>query len=314
MEAEARFRAMGSEAHVVVVGGAPALVDLARDVLEDLELRWSRFRPESEVSHVNAGAGSPVAVSAPTLGLFARALDGVAITGGRYDPTVLGAVERAGYDRTFELVASDPRAGSSSLSRGAGAIVIDPAGSTVTLPRSVGFDPGGIGKGYAADLVVRELRAAGADGVCVNVGGDLRVEGQAPAGGAWVVALEHPFRRRSMLVRLRSGAVATSTRLRRTWGPPEAGRHHLIDPETGEPARTGLASVTVLAAEGWQAEILTKGVFVAGLAEGLYLLASAGADGVLVDDGGAAYPSAGLDRFTGEASRGDRAAGASVAR
>ena len=65
--AELRFRAMGSDVHVLVNGPA-ALLETARDRVEELERRWSRFRPDSEISRLNALAGTPMAVSAETLG------------------------------------------------------------------------------------------------------------------------------------------------------------------------------------------------------------------------------------------------------
>jgi FAD:protein FMN transferase len=175
---------------------------------------------------------------------------------------------------------------------------VDAARSTVTLPAGVGFDPGGIGKGLAADLLVGELLARGAVGACANLGGDLRVDGDAPGGGPWVVDVGHPLRREpAATVGLRRGAVATSSRTRRAWGP-RRDRHHLIDPATGRPARTGVAAATVVAAEGWQAEVLAKAAFLAGLPEGLRLLESTGTDGLLVDDQGTPHPSAGFGRFT----------------
>jgi thiamine biosynthesis lipoprotein len=293
--AELRFRAMGSDVHVLVNGPA-ALLQVARDRVEELERRWSRFRADSEISRLNALAGSPMAVSPETLGLVGRALEGARVTGGRYDPTVLGDLLRAGYDRTFEEVGA--AGGGSPLGRGWSRVVVDAAGSSVTLPAGVGLDPGGIGKGYAADLVVSELRAAGATGVCVNLGGDLRAEGRAPGGASWVVGIGHPLRPgRAATVVLRHGAVATSSRVRRAWGPAGDRRHHLIDPATGRPADTGLAAVTVLAARGWQAEVLAKAAFLGGLDRGRALLAAAGADGLLVDDHGALHPSGGFGRF-----------------
>ena len=151
---------MGSDAHVVVVGG-PA----------DLEGRWSRFLPDSEISELTRRTGEWVRLSPDTVLLVERALEAWRLTVGRFDPTVLGAVIRAGYDRSFEAL--DPsRAGGSPLTVGAAGIEVD--GDRVRLPSGVGFDPGGIGKGLAADLVVAETRAAGAAGACVNLGGDLR--------------------------------------------------------------------------------------------------------------------------------------------
>ena len=301
MEAEARFRAMGSDVHVIVVGGSLELLETARDLVEDLEARWSRFRPTSEVSRLNLLAGMPVRVSPLTLELVRRALEGAWLTGGRFDATVLGAMLRAGYDRSFEFLGEEEPITGSSLELGGDRIVVDVASSTVMIPDGVGFDPGGIGKGFAADVLVRELLSQGAAGVCANVGGDLRVEGDPPHGEAWTVAIEHPIRPDvTQLVGLRSGAVATSSRMRRTWGPREDRRHHLIDPSTGMSARTGLASATVIAAEGWQAEVVAKAAFIAGAWEGMYVLASTGTEGVLVDDAGRAYPSAGFHQFASE--------------
>jgi len=294
---------MGTDVHVVVVGGRVELLELAREVLDDLESRWSRFRPASEVSLMNLMAGYPVRVSAPTLELVSLALEGVRITRSRFDPTVLGDVIRAGYDRSFELLAAGTAGGRSDLRRGSEAIVVDPVASTVTIPTGVGFDPGGIGKGYAADLVVAALLDAGAEGVCANVGGDLRVEGRPP-DGSWAVAVAHPLRAESTTVlSLRRGAVATSTRTRRTWGPPHDRRHHLIDPATGRPAGRGVASATAVAARGWQAEVLSKAAFVSGVEEGIDLLTSMEAEGLFVDDAGGVHRSPGLDRFTAERER-----------
>jgi FAD:protein FMN transferase len=300
MEAEARFRAMGTDVHVVVVDGPLSLLDAARDFIEDLEARWSRFRPESEVSRLNARAGIPMQVSAATFALVQRALEGARMTGGLYDPTVLGAVIRAGYDRSFELLSEESSGGDSELTTGYRGIVVEPSLSTVVLPSGVGFDPGGIGKGYAADLLVAELLSQGAAGVCANVGGDLKAEGDPPEGGPWAIAVEHPRRKGpAAIITLQRGAVATTTRTRRTWGPVNDRRHHLIHPATGLPAQSGLMSATVVAAEGWQAEVVAKAAFIGGLSEGLFLMASTRTDGLLIDDQGSVYPSLGLDRFTG---------------
>ena len=297
--AELRFRAMGCDAHLLVVGGPPRLPELARQRVLELDGRWSRFRPASEVSRLNRLAGQPVRLSPATLGLVRRALDGARVTGGRFDPTVLGDLLRAGYDRSFELLGDRPPAGGSPLRRGWDRIVVDEAAATVTLPAGVGLDPGGIGKGYAADLLVEELLAEGAAGACVNLGGDLRVDGAAPAGGSWVVEVRHPLRPEpAATVTLDRGAVATSSRVLRTWGPPDDRRHHLIDPASGRPARSGLAAATVLAAQGWQAEVLAKAAFLGGNPQGLAVLAATGTDGLLVDDRGRLHPSAGFGRFT----------------
>src|SRR6059058_5503483 len=158
---EIRFRAMGSEIHLVVMGDH-RLLDVARRRIDDLERKWSRFIPTSEISRLNANRGEPVAVSDDTFLLVRRALEGWRATGGRFDPTVLGDLVRAGYDRPFEAVVVSPGVGVSALRRDCGGIRLDVDASTVQLPAHTGFDPGGIGKGLAADLVAGELLAAGA--------------------------------------------------------------------------------------------------------------------------------------------------------
>jgi len=297
---ETRIRIMGSDGHLVVAGD-PDLVRRARARLCELEARWSRFVPASEVSRVNQHAGEPVAVSADTRLLFARAVAGWRLTGGGFDPTVLGAMVRNGYDRSFERLAGDrgdARAPTSSLHTGASAIAID--ATTVRVPAGVGFDPGGIGKGLAADLVVAELIDAGATGACVNVGGDLRAAGRPPTGTGWNVAIEHHLAAAPIAVLgIREGAVATSTTLRRQWTVGGERRHHLVDPWTGAPSTSDLALVTVVAAEAWQAEVLAKAELLRGSARLFDLVGGTGAEALAVTDDGRVLASPGFARFTG---------------
>src|SRR5689334_1305370 len=98
---ELRFRAMGSDVQVLVVGGPRGLGDRARARIDELEGRWSRFRPDSEVSRLNACAGVAAEVSDETVELISRAIEAWRITGATFDPTVLGAVLRAGYTMSF---------------------------------------------------------------------------------------------------------------------------------------------------------------------------------------------------------------------
>ena len=289
MAADARWPAMGTQAHVIVVGD-DYLLELARRRIAELERRWSRFLPGSEVSCLNRAEGQPIRVSADTRLLVRRALEGWRLTGGLFDPTVLGDVVRAGYDRPFDRMPAPSKSQSKSQSAvryarwtgDAADVVLDGSGA-VQLPPGVGFDPGGIGKGLAADLVTAELLAAGARGACVNLGGDLRAVGEAPDGDAWRIGVDGPNGTGTLaqLVVL-DGAVATSSRLRRRWRADGEDRHHLIDPRTGRPAATAVAMVTVVAGRAWQAEVLAKAAFLAGC-DGFALLERLGAAALAVE-------------------------------
>ncbi|HEV3450062.1 MAG TPA: FAD:protein FMN transferase [Acidimicrobiia bacterium] len=293
-----RFRAMGSDAVVLVVGGAPAHLAQARRRVEELEARWSRFRPDSELNRLNAAAGDgPRRVSADTFTLLEHAREAWRLTDGRFDPTVLGDVLRAGYTTSFDDPAVTSAGVGRAWTRGCDRIELDPVARTVALPAGVGVDPGGIGKGLAADLVVAELLAAGAAGAAVNLGGDVRVAG-APPADAWVVAVDHPWRDEpAAVVHLDDGAVATSSRLRRAWTTRRGAAHHLIDPRHGRPATVGAASATAVAARGWQAEALAKAGFLAGPVAGVDLLDRLGVGGLVVDEDGAVLTGRGLRPF-----------------
>lgn len=266
---EDRFRAMGSDIHLVVVGGTAHMLAAARTRIDVLEQRWSRFRPDSEICLLNAAAGEPVVVTADTVLLVQRAVDAWRLTGGGFDPTLLDALIAAGYDRSFDQLRDDSAGGASPVPRlsivrpGVTDIVLD--GDVVTLPAGMGFDPGGIGKGLSADIVATEVLQAGAAGVCVNMGGDLRVLGESPTGTGWTLAIEHPWCAEPIaLVGLWDGAVATSSVLRKVWTVNGQRRHHLIDPQTEQPSNSDLALACVIAGQAWIAEVLAKAVLLRG--------------------------------------------------
>ncbi len=295
---------MGSDIHLIVVGGDGSvnLVDTARDRIDQLERRWSRFRPDSEVSLLNAAAGRSVVVSDDTRLLVERAVDAWRLTGGGFDPTLLDALRAAGYDRTFDDLHDDLHddlmlRGLDVSRPGCTDIMFD--GESITFPVGMGFDPGGIGKGLAADLVATQLIDAGAAGVCVNMGGDLRVRGQSPTGTGWTLAIDHPRCARPIaLVGLWDGAVATSSVLRRVWTVGGRSRHHLIDPSTGQPSTSDLALASVVAGEAWMAEVLAKTVLLRGSARAFDLLDESTA-AITVDHDGRITASAGFAAFLG---------------
>jgi thiamine biosynthesis lipoprotein len=291
---------MGTTVEVVILGGPRELSARARAAVDDLESRWSRFRPSSELSRLNAAAGAPVVLSPTTYDAVARAVEAWHATNGRYDPTVLTALQAAGYDRDFASVTrTGPALDALPVpSAGCGDVELDPVVRSVRLPPGVSFDLGGIGKGLAADLVAHAVVDAGADGVLVNLGGDARVLGDSPRAEGWVVEFENPLAFGPLgCARLAGGAVCTTTRTKRKWTRGGAPQHHVIDPATGAPSWSGLASVTVLSSEAWWAEILAKAAFVAGPKTGRALLASHGVTGLLVHDDGRVDELEGLEAF-----------------
>ncbi len=124
------------------------------------------------------------------------------------------------------------------------------------LPPGVHLDPGGIGKGLAADLVVGELLDRGAAGACVGIGGDVRVAGAPDDRPGWSISIADPIDARRELTRidLDDGAVATSSTQRRTWWRGGMRLHHVVDPRTGLPADAAHRRHR-RRAEAWWAEV-----------------------------------------------------------
>lgn len=276
---EARFRAMGTDVHIGIVTTSRAPADLAVNLLQlgmdrihGLEQCWSRFIESSELSVLNRSNGRPTIVSADTYHLVELAIEAWQRTGGLFDPTVGPTLERWGYDGDFaevrERAPVDVGSGTSGDAPAPGMAGVDLVGAirSVTLPTGVTIDPGGIGKGLAADMTAMMLMDMGASGVLVNVGGDMRAVGQAADEEGWVVTVPDPQDQTRELLRLAmaDGAIATSSRLLRHWRTTAGEAHHLIDPRVGRPAQGPVVAVTAVTSVAWWAEALTKTLLLRG--------------------------------------------------
>ena len=263
------FHAMGTEIECLLERPHDAVAKQALDAVEAeferLESLFSRFRPDSELSRLNA-AGDAI-VGPDLLELAEVAVRTRERTGGRFDPTIHNALVGAGYDRSFELVsvrpesASEPwtaRDASSTIECG-GAILVDRPASRVTLAPGTRLDFGGIAKGHAAD---RACAVLGGAGPClVSAGGDIAVHGE-PSPGVWAISV--PTGDGEITLGLAHGGIATSGIDRRRWRQGDDERHHIIDPALARPANTDLLRVTVIAASATEAETLATSLLLAG--------------------------------------------------
>lgn len=247
--AELRFTAMESTGYVRAVGRDQSLCRWAVRRITALQRRWSRFVPAGEISRLNRAVGAPVIVSAETFELISKAKTAWELTGGAFDPTVPGAPDTRGHDRSPGRVADGTVADAAGPTTGCAGFVLDPVTHAVWIPDNCSFDPGSIGRGLAADIVTRELRRRGAAGALVAIGGDLAISGRPPRGDRWVIGIDHPLdsARDVEVILVEEGGIATST-------PPA--RH--------QPPPTRFAQVTVLTGSAWWAEALVKAVHVTG--------------------------------------------------
>jgi FAD:protein FMN transferase len=294
-----RFPTMGTVARVVCDddGGLDAAAMFAA-----IERRLSRFDSSSELSRLNGDPSACVPASPVLRAAVGAALRAAALTGGLVDPTLLGVLRGAGYDRSRArvrasslldaLVSAPPRrpARPDPAARWRAVEVDDHAG-LIRRPPGLELDLGGSAKGWAADLVATWL---GRHGRCaVDCGGDLRVAAGRGArrGPPWEVRVRHPVTGAlAHTLYVRAGGVATSGIDARLWrGRDGVFAHHLIDPSTGAPAWTGLVAVTAVAPTALEAEALAKAALLSGPTAGRRML-RAHHGGVLVHDDGAVDP------------------------
>jgi thiamine biosynthesis lipoprotein len=290
------FPSMGGEAMVRLeseVVDHPELERLAGAIhseVERVEAVLSRFRPGSELNALNTDPRSAVPASPLLRRTVAAARWAAERSGGLVDATLLGALERHGYEGSWDasrradideaLAAAPPRrpAGPAPW-HGEERLAIDAHGRVVRAP-GVRLDPGGLAKGMAADLAADGLPA----GVryAISCGGDLAIGGGEP----WEVAVRSA-RSDAEVHRLhvRSGGVATSGIAARIWRRPDGSfAHHVIDPATGRPAWTGLVAATAIAGSAVEAEVLAKTALLSGPLGARRLLRRSG--GVLQHDDG----------------------------
>lgn len=261
-----------------------------------VEAVLSRFDPKSALSRLNAAAGRWVVVPPLLFRAVRCAVQAAERTGGAFDPTILGALEAAGYGRSFELgpmVSDEPAAGFAVEPVPAGRwreIEFLPRASAIRLPAGVRLDLGGIGKGLAVDGAMARL--AGVPRVFVNAGGDLAVR-TAPGDDPVEVEVADPLRPEANLgsFQLYCGGVATSATTGRRWGRD---LHHIIDPASGRPARSGVVAATVVADRVAWAEVLAKSCIVVGRERGLALLQEHGCEGLLVTERGEVLATPGM--------------------
>jgi thiamine biosynthesis lipoprotein len=134
-------------------------------------------------------------------------------------------------------------------------------------------DLGGIAKGWIVQEAAMRLKAHAQAGA-VNAGGDLFFAGTPADGSKWRVEIEDPRdeSNTAAVLQVGEGAVVTSSISKRTWKQNGERRHHLIDPQTGEPAETDWLSVTVIAPRADLAEAYAKALLIGGHREAARLM------------------------------------------
>ncbi len=288
------FRAMNSDI-LLAAEGAYSRTSIGfkevKDFIEGCEKRFTRFSDHSELSHLNQSAGTWFHASEDLFNLVSEARNYFDPTNGLFDPSVLEALEMAGYDRSMDEI-KGREIGSSSVKvmppkQDLREIRFDRSNQAIRLPPGMQIDLGGIAKGWIAERAAG-LLAFYSDACAVSAGGDLYVIGLPEGKPAWQVGIEDPLdpNRTVALLKVTSRcAVATSAITKRRWTQNGHEQHHLIDPRTGEPAVTDWLSVTVIASHATTAEVYAKTLLISGSQQAKAIIARSNQIAVISIDG-----------------------------
>ena len=216
--------------------------------VHEAERRYSRFRADSVLSRLNRERR----LRDPQLALLvAKALELHGATSGAFDVRVGGAMHAAGYDRTFEAVATSPRCSPMTSALAVTALQVEVEHDEVRLGGTGFVDLGGIAKGWTVDQVARQLERAGCTDYVVDGGGDIRASGRDERGEPWIVGIAE-----GRFARIENAAVCTSSMRRRRWRTAEGEAHHIIDPRTAMPSQHEIVEAVVIAPEAAVADAL----------------------------------------------------------
>ena len=276
----ARFLAFSSPILIQLYKGATTeqqardALDAVRDACRAYERLFSRFLPHSDISRINAAHGQTVPIDDRTYEVLDKAIGYCDTSEGLFDITIGPAASL--WDFLNHRVA-DPGSLADACSHvGWKGLVLSRDPSTGTALAQLqdplaSIDLGGIGKGWIADRLSEMLDDHGFDGYIVNLGGNVKVGGSKPDGSPWSVGIRDPFHTESLIgsVRITEGSVVTSGIYERCFTHGDTLYHHILDPATGMPVVTDVASASVIARQSVDAEGFSTALVAMGVQRGL---------------------------------------------
>lgn len=272
-------------------------VDSIMGEMRRIDALMSSYKPDSELSAVNAGAAKgPVTVSKELLEMIERALEYSDITSGAFDITYASAGQHYDYRNNKKPDKALLQAALPAINFRH--VKIDKTASTVEfLHPGVRIDLGGIAKGYAVDRGMNMLQQAGVTTALISAGGDTRVSGKR-WDRPWHIGIRNPRDEGSIvsMIPLEDSAISTSGDYERYFVEDGVRYHHILDPKTGSSTHEILSS-SIIGQSATDTDALSTSVFILGVEKGMQLIDSiADTEAVLIDNHGDMHYSAGLAR------------------
>lgn len=273
------------------------------EILRRIESEMSYFIGESSVSQLNSSDGKgSVKMDADTFDVLETADAFYRLSGGVFDVTAapLTALWR---DCINSKTVPEAQTVQDLLPLVSGShLKLDQNSHTARIGCGQSVDPGGIGKGFAADAAIKAYRKLGVTSALINLGGNVKTLGKKIDGESWMIGVQNPRSTRGEFIAgltLEDESAVTSGDYEKYFVARGKRYHHIIDPKTGYPADSGLISATVLSPSSMEADALSTAVFVSGLQRGMELIKQTSrAEGILITKEKTVFITRGLkDRF-----------------
>ena len=236
--------------------------------IEDL---LSKYKETSEVSQLNKLG--EVKASPDTLYVIKKSKEFYGLSGGAFDITVGPLITLWGFTTKHYRVPTEYEIRKTRALVGSNKIIVDENNFKVRFSSpGMSIDLGAIGKGFALDCALRELKKHNINSCLINAGGQIYCLGKR-FGRPWRIALKDAREGEHMKIRLlENQGVSTSGDYEQYFLHNGKRYSHIFDPKTGYPVDNGVVSVTVIAENNLVADALSTTIFVMGKEKGMALL------------------------------------------
>lgn len=247
---------------------ADTILSNAQKKVNELSNRLSRQISSSSIAKLNSANGEPVTLDDDAYNALKQAVELAEFTNGAFDPTTAVLSDLWGIGTDSPSVPSDEQI-TETLTHVGYENIVFLEDNQVKLLNGAQVDLGGIGKGYATDLVTEDILTP----ILASLGGNIGAYGENPNSdnGLWSIGLADPDNNSSYIasVRIKDLSIVTSGDYERYFEQDGIRYHHIFDPKTGYPAQNELRAVTVIDRNSTRADALTTALFVMGLDEGI---------------------------------------------
>jgi FAD:protein FMN transferase len=274
-EVKSNFKALGTDINICIIIDNEAERKRAKKNIEEIENIYRakqkifcRFNQESELSQLNKNLSVPQKASPDILYLAGRALHYHKISGGLYDPRIIGVLEKIGYGKDFKKTDFEKADLPEIFAKFENGLEkdLEVRGDTVSFKRRMDFS--GIAKGYITDCAADYLKKQGWKNFLVDSGGDMHVAGKNQENKKWLIAIEG-VPESKIMIEMTDKGIATSGISRKKWQIKGKKFHHLVNPKDPNHFSYELRTVSVIAQNTENADGRAKTLVLMGKEKGL---------------------------------------------